>query len=296
MIRYLTEKQRSNIPFFIHMEVTEKCPLKCSQCYCNLEAGKEMRWEFCRKIIEEAGNWRIPKILITGGEPLTYKYLIDAIKLMSEYGIESVIATSGVGLNEVYCKKLKEAGIGKIFISLNGSNEVIHNYSRDRFKDAVNGIKLIKEAGIKCGINWVAREDNIDDFFQLLELGRGLAVDNIDILANKPDHFGKISSPVTSKELKDLAKKILSKYSEYKKGFVTVELCYPELRNMLSGEKIAPISKNCTAGRLFMEVNVDETFSACRHINYKMKRDTMLSYWNDEGRFGTSNSTKGCIY
>lgn len=277
MIKYIADKKQCNIPFFIHIELTEKCPLRCPQCYCSLEKGQDIDWEFCQEIIKEAAEWGIPKILLTGGEPLVYRHLLDVVSLINKSGMESIFSTSGAGLNHNYCKRLRESGISKVFVSLNGSSKEIHNLSRDRYEDAIEGIKLLKAEGIWCGINWVARGDNAEDFGNMVKLAKEIKVDKIDILSNKPDRNGIVVSPMSNSLLSYLCDQIRP---HYEKGFVTVELCYPELRKMLSERKIPVINRECAAGRLFMEVNVDKTFSLCRHIQFTNKEClSMREFW-----------------
>ena len=167
IIRYDKVKKKCSVPMFIHIELTERCPLNCRQCYCSLDRGKDLPWEICYRYITEAAELGVRRILLTGGEPLLYHRLSDAIKLISSYEMESVFSTSGVGISLEKCMELKNSGIDKVYVSLNGSCEQIHNLSRDCFKEAVKAIKMLKNEGIWCGINWVARHDNVQDLENL---------------------------------------------------------------------------------------------------------------------------------
>ncbi len=277
IIRYDKVKKKCSVPMFIHIELTERCPLNCRQCYCSLDRGKDLPWEICYRYITEAAELGVRRILLTGGEPLLYHRLSDAIKLISSYEMESVFSTSGVGISLEKCMELKNSGIDKVYVSLNGSCEQIHNLSRDCFKEAVKAIKMLKNEGIWCGINWVARHDNVQDFENLCTLAKELKVDRIDILSNKSDRYGKVVSEISWEDLNKLSNKIRE---DFVKGYVTVELCYPELIHLLPDTSFPTMCEECTAGKLFMEVNVDGSFSKCRHQrNKNFNYTTMKAFW-----------------
>lgn len=286
IIRYDKVTKKCSAPMFIHIELTERCPLNCSQCYCTLDRGQDLPWDACRSYISEAAELGTRRVLLTGGEPLLYERLNDAIKLIEDLEMESIFSTSGVGLTTEKAIELKKCGLSKVYVSLNGSCEEIHNKSRNCFNEGVKAIKMLKKEGLWCGINWVARHDNVEDFPKLCALAKELEVDRIDILSNKPDKNSQVVSKISEEELIRLSQTIRE---DYLQGYVTVELCYPELTKLLPNGKLPTMCGECTAGRLFMEVNVDGSFSKCRHQGNKdYEFSEMKAYW-DQCEFDISD-------
>lgn len=275
--RYNLKRNCCVVPKMIHIEVTERCPLSCKQCYCDLIKGQDLDWDICEKTIKEASAIGVQSILITGGEPLIYPHLTKMLRLISEQGLYSAIATSGFGLTLEKIKKLNEAGLDQIYISLNGSKKEIHELSRDKFDESIEAIKLLKASGNWCAINWVARKDNVYDFPDLLKLAKELKVDEIDILSCKKSCIGE--NPFLNEEelnwLVDVAKK------DYDDNYIYIDLCYPELRMKINKEELHPVLQKCVAGRIAMDVLVDGKYSPCRHILKAEKYESMLEYWNN---------------
>lgn len=280
-------------PELIHVELTEKCPLRCPQCYCSLD-GNDIEWELLESTVLSAKKLGVSHILLTGGEPLLYPHLNKCIELIHTQGIKCMISSSGFGLTESKVMEFYSKGLDRLYISLNGSTDYIHNISRDCYNEAIAAIKCIKSTGLWCGVNWVARKDNYLDFPELVHLCKGLNVDRIDILASKYSVGGKIDR-LSSNELKQLAEYIKS-YTDY---CIHIELCYPELRNEIYGDKFHDIFNNCLSGKLFVDVHVDGSFSPCRHTRIRHEETSLYKYWKNSmllQRFRDSKYVPACKY
>lgn len=280
MNKYNLKQNRCNVPLFVHVEITERCPLKCPQCYCDYVTGNDMDFNLYSKLVSQITEMGIDSVLLTGGEPLIYPNIFNAIMLLKENNITVSIASSGYGIDRQFAKKLKEIGTDEIFISLNGSNHNIHNLSRDKFEVSIHAIKTLKSEGVWCGVNWVARRDNLQDFDNLVSLCQEMHVDHIDILSSKNNSNGENNS-LTNEELKFLANKISLEYSSlFKKGYIGIDLCYHKL-NYLLGQS-HPLLQKCIAGRYFFDILTTGEVSPCRHLGYKTKSDFISDYWNND--------------
>ena len=78
-------------------------------------------------------SWGYPRRLrffgATGGEPLLRKDLIEVLEYATKKGIRTGFATNGFFLDEKVARKIKDAGISSIQVSLDGTEE-IHNKIR----------------------------------------------------------------------------------------------------------------------------------------------------------------------
>lgn len=165
---------------YLRMSVTELCNLRCK--YCMPKNGIQkcshnniLRIEELLEIAKSFVNMGIDKIRITGGEPLVRKGVLDLIKGISkmEKVKDLAMTTNGIRLKE-YAKKLKEAGLNRVNISLDTMN-------KDKYKDITNGgdikkvldgIKEAEKVGltpIKLNVVLIKdfNEDEIEDFINL---------------------------------------------------------------------------------------------------------------------------------
>ena len=150
----------------IKIEVTYKCPLACVHCSSNAHSKneKEMRVEKCFEIIESASEMGVIEISFSGGEPLCWPGIVEAVKLADDKGISTIIYTSGnVDNIEDVLKRLHKAGLKKAVFSLYSCNEEAHNkITRDinSFKKTINAISFAKNLGITPEVHFVALASN----------------------------------------------------------------------------------------------------------------------------------------
>jgi len=161
-------------------EVTTACNLKC--IHCHTTGGKSSRDELttdeAKKFIDELARIdEFRMIVYTGGEPLVRPDLFELLQHSKSAGLANVIATNGTLITEEVAFKLKEVGVVGVAVSLDSSNNGIHNRIRanhNAFELAMRGIRSVKNAGILLQINTTAMEYNFDSLDELIELADNL--------------------------------------------------------------------------------------------------------------------------
>jgi len=247
-------------PEIMNIELTTRCPLRCPQCYCDLNQGKDIKKETAFKYVDEAAQLKIPYINLSGGETLVYPHLTELIEFISSKGLDSAIAISGWGFDREKLQELKRAGLNEIYVSLNGSTKKTNSLSRDGYEKAINALQILKaDQGINYHVNWVARNDNVTDFPRLVRLARNYGVKGVCILASKPDATYILQESLSGEHFVFLA--------DYLKEFddqeisITVEPCYSPLKAYINNYYLfnhnIGFNKGCGAGRNGMAVDVD---------------------------------------
>ena len=150
----------------IFIELTRACNLRCTHCLNS--SGKKMKnqlnYDEIKNMINDLANCGLQEVRLTGGEPLLFKEIYEIIKLCKENGLYVSIGTNGTLITKEVARKLKEAGLDKAVVSIDG-NEEIHDKIRGKnnFKLALNGLMNLKEVGIKVRINSVIMKSNMED-------------------------------------------------------------------------------------------------------------------------------------
>lgn len=266
----------SKPPELIHVELTSRCLLKCPQCY-NDPTSKEINSDLLTTFLKEAAEMKVKCIALSGGEPLLYSDLDYIIERVGALGMTSVMATSGAGLSQKRIGELKKAGLGQIWISLNGSTKDIHEKSRDGYSYAIEALKRLKETDLFYGINWVARKDNANDFPNLVNLAGELKAKAIVILRLKPDSKSHAAGALDGEHLSRLAAHVKSCKSTGMSIFI--ERCFSILRTAIYGSKGLYIG--CPAGTELMSISADGDFFPCRHLYHGEKWSSIMNYWNN---------------
>lgn len=269
-------------PEIMNIELTTRCPLRCPQCYCDLNQGKDIKKEIAIKYIEEAASLQIPYINLSGGETLLYPYLTDLLELISISGLNSAIAISGWGFDQARLEELKRAGVDEIYVSLNGSTQAINALSRDGYDMAINSLRLLQEdQQVNYYINWVARNDNVENFPELVQLAQSFGVKGIVILESKPD-ASYVMQATLSKDNFFILANYLKKHDQ-QSIHIEVEPCFSPLRAYINNayfwNRNTGVNKGCGAGRNAMAVDVDGNLIPCRHLLYPESYDCIEDYW-----------------
>ena len=117
-------------PYVISWNLTYRCNLACEHCY--LDAGpkplvgtenfadrSELGTEECFKVIDDIAGFA-PECLtiLTGGEPLLRRDILEIVRRASERGLWVVVGTNGVRITENVAQRLAEAGAKGLSLSL----------------------------------------------------------------------------------------------------------------------------------------------------------------------------------
>ncbi|MBM7615506.1 PqqD family peptide modification chaperone [Alkaliphilus hydrothermalis] len=128
------------------IKVTNRCNLACKYCYAESgeEEGKdEITLEEIENLLEELKDQNFSKIVITGGEPLLRKDIIEILKKCSEYG-HVMVLTNGTLYNEELYKTILDY-VMMIQISMDSHEKGIHEFNRgtDTYDKIIKSIDFI---------------------------------------------------------------------------------------------------------------------------------------------------------
>jgi radical SAM protein with 4Fe4S-binding SPASM domain len=237
--------------------------------------------EILFKYLEEARQLGVDAIAFSGGEPLVYPYLEEAIAYGSRLGLNMIMATSGFGMTESLLKALVNKGLRQLYISLNGSNERIHSLSRDGFEEAIKLLELCRKQGVKVVVNWVARKDNYRDFPQLLKVLEPYCVTQVAVIMLKPDANYQLEEGILGQDYRHF-KLILKEALEKSIVPIRIESCYSYLKQDLFGDQRHPKEKlGCQSAKSIMAINVDGGLMPCRHLPMESLETSIKKFWHE---------------
>jgi heme b synthase len=190
-------------------ETTRRCELQCKHCRGsarNKNYPGELTTEEGMRLIDGIASFAKPILILTGGEPMTRPDIYDLASHATKQGIRVVMAPCGPLINPKTANLMKQSGIQRISISLDGSNPQTHDSFRGlkgAFESATMGIMYAKEAGIEFQVNTTVTRHNVAelpailalavqlgaaafDLFFLVPTGRGAALKQMEI---SPDEY-----------------------------------------------------------------------------------------------------------
>ncbi len=159
---------------------TRTCNLRCLHCYYAADptpSPQELSTDEARRFIDDLAAFRVPVLLISGGEPLTRRDILDLAAYASDKGIRVTFSTNGTLITRDIARRLREIGIGYVGISFDGVGSV-HDYFRARdgaFAASLAAVRLCMEEGLKVGVRFTMNRYNRDEIpriFDFLEAER----------------------------------------------------------------------------------------------------------------------------
>jgi radical SAM protein with 4Fe4S-binding SPASM domain len=180
----------------IKIEVTYRCPLACIHCSSDAtpKSTLEMTRVDCIEIIEEAIDMGASQVAFSGGEPLVWDHIEEAINVAAEGGMSVSIYTSGN--TESFSEKidrLANAGLQIIIFSIFGATQEIHTRitrERDSFQRTKNSIADALNCGIKVELHFVPMSMNYSELEVIAPMAKNWGVSKISVLRFVPQGRG----------------------------------------------------------------------------------------------------------
>lgn len=140
----IDENYSSNGVWF---QITNRCNLKCKYCYANsgYEMEEEITIEEIEDVLKALNKRNYNKIIITGGEPLMRKDLLDILKVCSNYGKVQLLTNGTIGEEETYKKILQYVSMIQISIDSYDKDKHESNRGINSFEKVINTIKIISK-------------------------------------------------------------------------------------------------------------------------------------------------------
>jgi len=154
--------------------VTRTCNLRCIHCYTDSESKKysgELTTAEGRALIQDLAEFKIPALLVSGGEPLARPDLFELVAHARSLGIRPTLSTNGTLITTETARKIKEAGFTYVGISLDGIGEI-----NDRFRGvggafdrAVRGFKACVGVEQRVGLRLTLTRHNFQNLHGIFD-------------------------------------------------------------------------------------------------------------------------------
>ena len=183
--------------------ITQKCNLKCKHCYSqstDQASPDELSTEEAFRVIDDLSRWGIGLLIIDGGEPLCREDLLDVVKYASRKGIRITIGSNGTLIDEPMARRMQEAGVMAIAISVDGADARTHDAFRGvagAFEQTLGGIKACKNISLPFQFNTVITKQTVGQLKDILRLA-------VDSGANAAEFFDLVAAGRAKEECKEL--------------------------------------------------------------------------------------------
>ncbi len=281
----------------------------------------ELTYGECIRAFHEARELGCESINIGGGEPLLHKDVYKIISYVSKYCYTSLL-TNGYIIDDKVARKLKEAKVDMVQISLDSSTPEKHNKIRNN-KNAYSHVKKAVEALVNCEISTcfmvTVSNYNIDELEDILKFATELRVSLVNFRRLIPQGSGNLNFGNLNPSFRDISK-FLEKAKSLEIQF-NIGIClfpfYSFKNKEIADEYIkSPLEVaegGCSAGVTGLSVASNGNIQLCPHLPITLgniKTDLLYKVWfendtvlklrnrkNLKGKCGTcefSNACGGC--
>jgi AdoMet-dependent heme synthase len=266
-------------------ETTRRCNLACAHCRAAAGLGPyegELTTAEGKALLEDVAGLGQVVVILTGGEPLLRDDIFELAAYGSGLGHRMVMAVNGTLLTPDIARKLKDSGIQRLSISIDGATAASHDRLRQvtgAFAGALHGIQVLRDAGLPFQINTTVIADNRAELPAIYELAQKLEASAHHVFVLVPTGRGEEIKDqlLSAADYEETLRWLLARQKE---GRLHIKpTCAPQFYRLwrqetaAAGEKISPathgmeaMTKGCLGGQGFAFVSYCGVVQPCGYL------------------------------
>lgn len=152
-----------------------RCNLTCKHCYTtstDINFPNELSTPEIYTVMDDLKAFKVPVLILSGGEPLLHPDIFNISRRAKDMGFYVALSTNGTKISAANIDEIAAINYQYIGVSLDGIKDTHDRFRRVKgsFDQALHGIHLCLEKGIKVGLRFTLTQDNAHDFPALLQL------------------------------------------------------------------------------------------------------------------------------
>ena len=230
-------------PYVVSWNLTYRCNLACEHCY--LDAGgrplvntenfadrSELGTEECFRVIDEIAAFA-PECLtiLTGGEPLLRRDILEIIRRAAERGLWVVVGTNGVSITENLAGRLAEAGARGLSLSLDALDPDRHDRFRKvrgAWRNTVEGAAILNRTGLPFIVQTTVGSHNLGELDAIADFAHDrLAARVWNLYFLVPTGRGQFVSDITPVQYDEVLASLYRIQRKYDRRMLVNAKCAP---------------------------------------------------------------------
>ncbi|MBL8403907.1 MAG: heme d1 biosynthesis radical SAM protein NirJ [Dechloromonas sp.] len=159
-----------------------RCNLTCKHCYsisADTNFPGELSYAQVCTVMDDLKAFRVPVLILSGGEPLLRPDIYDIAKRAKAMGFYVGLSSNGTLIDETNIDRIAECDFNYVGVSLDGLGATHDKFRRldGAFEASLKGIRLCRDLGLKIGVRFTMTQDNAHDLPGLLRLVEDEGID-----------------------------------------------------------------------------------------------------------------------
>ena len=299
-------------PYVISWNLTYRCNLACEHCY--LDAGgtplvgtenfadrSELGTEECYGVIDEIAAFAPECVtILTGGEPLLRRDILDIVRRAAERGLWVVVGTNGVRISENVARRLAEAGARGLSLSLDALDPERHDRFRrvrGAWRNTVEGAGILNRTGLPFIVQTTAGSHNLGELDAIGDFAHErLAAKVWNLYFLVPTGRGQFVSDITPAQYDEVLAALYRIQRKYNGRMLVNAKCAPHyIKTVLeTGDADARIriysggAGGCPAGTHYMGIRPNGDVTPCPYLPVfagNLRKTNLADLWTSSELF-----------
>ena len=283
-------------------ELTRNCNLNCMHCRARASCGPfegELTTAECKNVIDSIASFASPTIILTGGEPLLREDIFEIIDYGRQKGLRLVIAVNGTLVDEPIAQRLRDSGIMRVSMSLDGKDAKSHDTFRGvsgSFASVMNASKIFNKVGLPFQINTTVTRLNVDDLGEIYELVKSLGAVawHVFLLVPVGRGEGLKGEELNAGMYEDVLHWLYS--VETKNELEMKVTCAPHYYRIVKEKGDTPKSAGCLAGKSFLFISHRGIAQPCGYLEMAsgdVRKEGVQKVWESSPVFNAIRDLRG---
>ena len=164
-------------PVYVVWELTLLCDQRCGHCGSRAARAREdeLTEAEALAVVPQLAAMGASEVVLIGGEAYLHPGFLSVVRALREAGLVPVMTTGGRGIDAALAARLREAGLARASVSIDGLGPA-HDQIRGRagsFASACQALDHLRQAGMVVTANTTVQRLNLLDLEALYEVLRG---------------------------------------------------------------------------------------------------------------------------
>ncbi len=285
------------LPTILAWELTKACNLNCMHCRAsatNIPGTDELTTHEGFALLEELSKGGTRLVILSGGEALARNDVFELATYGTSLGLRMTLATNGSLVTPEVALKMKESGIARVSVSLDGVTSDIHDTFRGlqgAFDMALRGIRILIDAGVPVQVNTTVAAMNISQMKQFPGFLKDLGVMAWHVFFLVPTGRGEHVEPAKIRQYREMLEDF---HTTSKDAAIECKAtCAPQYYRMLAEKEGSSPTKGCLAGTGFGFVSATGTVQPCGFLQIdcgNIRKQPIADIWAE---FAIAHGIKG---
>lgn len=217
-------------PYIVIWETTQACDLACVHCRACAQPQRnpfELSTAEAKGLIAQIAEMKVPVFVLTGGDPLKRPDIHELVQYAHQHGVHTSMTPSATPLLTMEAiARLKQGGLARLAVSLDGSTAEIHDAFRrvpGSYRYTLDAIRWAREFSLPVQVNTTITRRNLDDFDSMVRLLETLDIALWSVFFLVPTGRGQTADLVTAEQFEMMFEKLYQTSARVKFDIKTTE-------------------------------------------------------------------------